>query len=1041
MRSDDPDCSATATYELGLKTTAEVIMGIWQVPPPTNLAQQLPINWAVPHREIAVAEFRPRARVLVLEDDEAAEQLLVRDEEQPAETVRVQYNLADRNDLFSATIALVRKVTGFPVSMNLLDVEIDDNGIYRPRAFVLEPDYLIDASGIAECFHGSETHPWGYLLKKFLPFENSIPLLLGHIANFFLDELMTKPEVTFQELKSRIFNLSPLAFCLFSDREIRELIQKSQGHFIRLKQLVQEGLGTEGVVPEQSYLEPSFYSELYGLQGRLDLLHRPNQADARTAIVELKSGKPYKVNRQGISPNHYIQTLLYDLLVRSAFGASTNVGCFILYSREQDRPLRFAPLVKAQQYEALQIRNQLVAIEYLLAQLGQEAEDLLAQTDRLLGRLQARNFPRIQGFAARDLERFSKVYQSLSSLERKYVGVFSGFIAREQLLAKTGVQGTESINGLASLWLNHAEDKEQNYQRLAQLELAMNQAKEEEPLLIFLRTEQTNPLANFRVGDIAVLFPASDDGHGMLDHQIFKCTIVELDAVQVKIRLRSRQFNDRIFREQRSWNLEHDLLDSSFAAYYRGLFSFAQSTSSQRALLLGTRPPAELTLRTPGNWPANLTEEQGQILDQMIATQEYFLLWGPPGTGKTSVMLHHLVRYLLLTTQEQLLLLAYTNRAVDEICESLERIGGDIREQYLRIGSRYGTAPRFQEQLLQKQIEDIGSRRALRELISSRRIVVGTVASLASRTDLFQLKTFDRVIIDEASQILEPLLVGLLPRFNRWILIGDHRQLPAVVTQRKEDHLIKDEELRASYINDTAQSLFERLYLTCQRNNWDWAYAQLSHQGRMHTDIMQFPAKMFYSQQLSCLPGSTVRGEEQSSPLSWQIPLDASWLEQRLCEQRLLFLSTPVDYDSPTLKTNRPEAELIGQTIAAFFRLQQYNQIEKPLSLGIITPYRAQIAQIRHILEQYKIATDEITIDTVERYQGGARDIVLISLCTNSQRQLEQLSVLSAEGIDRKLNVAMTRAREHLVIFGNAEILKTNPVYHELIESFQVKKN
>ena len=74
-----------------------------------------------------------------------------------------------------------------------------------------------------------------------------------------------------------------------------------------------------------------------------------------------------------------------------------------------------------------------------------------------------------------------------------------------------------------------------------------------------------------------------------------------------------------------------------------------------------------------------------------------------------------------------------------------------------------------------------------------------------------------------------------------------------------------------------------------------------------------------------------------------------------------------------------------------------------------------------------------MTIDTVERYQGGARDVIILSLCTNSLSQLDSLVSLSHEGVDRRLNVALTRARKHLVILGNQDILKTNPIYGKLI--------
>ncbi|MEL6720631.1 MAG: C-terminal helicase domain-containing protein, partial [Bacteroidota bacterium] len=105
-------------------------------------------------------------------------------------------------------------------------------------------------------------------------------------------------------------------------------------------------------------------------------------------------------------------------------------------------------------------------------------------------------------------------------------------------------------------------------------------------------------------------------------------------------------------------------------------------------------------------------------------------------------------------------------------------------------------------------------------------------------------------------------------------------------------------------------------------------------------------------------------------------------------------------------------------------------------SIGIITPYRAQIAQIRDTLKDANIDLNLLTIDTVERYQGGARDIILISLCTNSLSQLQSLVSLSDDGVDRKLNVALTRARTHLIVIGNEDLLQNDLTYRELMASF-----
>jgi len=100
----------------------------------------------------------------------------------------------------------------------------------------------------------------------------------------------------------------------------------------------------------------------------------------------------------------------------------------------------------------------------------------------------------------------------------------------------------------------------------------------------------------------------------------------------------------------------------------------------------------------------------------------------------------------------------------------------------------------------------------------------------------------------------------------------------------------------------------------------------------------------------------------------------------------------------------------------------------------VITPYRAQIAAINKEMKSLLPEVDElITVDTVERYQGGSRDYIIMSTCMNFSFQLRSLVSLSEDGVDRKLNVAITRAKEQFVLVGSQEILEQNDTYKSLI--------
>ncbi|MEO7176637.1 MAG: DEAD/DEAH box helicase [Saprospiraceae bacterium] len=1019
-----------ALIELGILVAVNVVSSSVGVEIPESIASFVKdLPW--PDRpEGQTQQHLPELRVFAIEDLPLSNELLAEDPQNPGIIIRIQYGMPDRNAHFDESIELIREVFGFPITLQLIDVVVRDEVFYEPRIIVIQPDHLIDVTAIAECFSAEYADPRTHILKKYLPQEVRSPLVIGNLVNWILDKLLSEEDMTWQQLKLEMFRTNPLGLSVLPEDQLIVMMQKLQAHYVHLVQVIMVQFPNLRIEPKHCLLEPSFLSASYGIQGRLDVFHFSPDRPQEAAIIELKSGSTYKVNQYGLNRNHYIQTMLYDLLIQSAFKGSVKPSNYILYSALEIDQLKFAPVLKTEQEEAINMRNRVLALEYQLGSIRSQS----SFAESVIGSLNLASMPFLKGFQSRDVQAFEERMLRLNDIERAYFLAFAGFIAREQNIAKVGRQGFDTVNGQAALWLEDPLEKEQQFKILRHLELTEHSCDQVTPIVILKRPDGGSKLANFRVGDVVILYRSIKEQRP-IEGQIHRSSIISINNERVELRLRAPQLHREVFDAPGLWNIEPDSVDSSFISLSRGLYGLILAPKAMRELLLTQRAPA-IPQPTVPIQADKMTIQQQQVLSNMLAAPEYFLLWGPPGTGKTSVMLKEAIRWILDHTNERILLLAYTNRAVDEMCEAIESIGPNIRENYFRIGSRYGTDPGYREQLLDNKIEGISKRRDLIQLIENHRIIVGTIASVSGKPELFELLNFDRVIIDEASQILEPVLVGLLPKVKRFILIGDHRQLPAVVAQHPDQSKVEDPKLNKLGLKDMRDSLFERLYARCREEKWNWAYAQLEMQGRMHEDLMSFPSAAFYEGNLSILPAQENEEHFQKKALDIEGMIEENW-KNKLLTQRNVFI--PQIPQQSTHKTNLEEAAMVVDIIEFFKdKYEREGRQWNSQTLGVITPFRAQIAAIQHLVDTRGLKDLALTVDTVERYQGGARDIILMSLCANSPAHLRSIVSLSSDGIDRKLNVALTRGRNHMILIGNPEILNKNAVYQDWIVRYGI---
>jgi len=1005
--------------EIGHYVCAQLSYILWQLPVHKDaISEKCEVYFMADKR--AVIGFKPIVEAVLFDINTEAKTLHFYDEEAPTEEKIALYDIHDKNELFSSNIDSILRHFTLPIHINFVDTEIREDGVYLPMGWVISPDFLLDVTSISECFKDFGAEPMLYLISKFKPQDFTSALMIGNLVNFMLDEIIHQPDIPFKDLLKKMFPIDPLGFALLDDAGMRDLMAKLQEHYNNLRQSILTDFNKFEIYSKNIYLEPSFYSRDFGIQGRLDLLHQ--KSDKVTYdIIELKSGKTFKPNTYGINASHYIQTLLYDLMVQSAFNIRTKSYKYILYSKEAVNSMRFAPPVRQQQYEAMKLRNDIISILQALKDVS--------KTQSILGYIKPPNFPKLKGFNQQDIEHFYNMYNGLDSVEKAYFDHFTAFITREYTLARTGEHGIHKSYGHSALWLETEDEKIERFALLRRLSIYENKSNQEDSFIVFKRDDNDNTLVNFRVGDIAVLYPVNEDSYRpILSNQVFKGSITEISNNHVTVKLRSKQYNQTLFHDNLYWNIELDSLDSGFNMMYKNLFEWGRSDKEYKNLILGRKAPETSPIKTIQNHKEGMTHVQSDLMDKVIAAKDYFLLWGPPGTGKTSVMLKNIVGYLYHNTTENILLLAYTNRAVDEICEAVIQIGEEMTHAFIRIGSRLSTSEKFHNHLLDVQIKKMSSRKEIVELLKEKRIFISTISSFYSKQEIYLFKRFDTVIIDEASQILEPMILGLLEPFKRRILIGDHKQLPAVVVQDGVSSRVNDEKLEYIGIFDARTSLFERLFMQLSHNDWHHAYGILHEQGRMHQDLMAFPNEHFYHDQLATLPDNA----RQLKTQFFEILADKdNWLSHRL-----LYITSEVD-PNINWKTNVFEADICLEIIKSI--IAQYELNSKQFhhnSVGIITPYRAQIAliaqQLASLPEKYR---EKITIDTVERYQGSARDIIIYSFCVNKKSQLDALISPSREGIDRKLNVALTRAKEQIILVGCEDILRENDTYGVLLDA------
>lgn len=917
--------------------------------------------------------------------------------------------------------------------LNLLDVRVDEENHYIPNLIVIHPDYLIDISSLAACFREYGHHPLNYFMNKIKPRANTAPILMGNLASQFLDDYINEqPQepVSYPRTIKKFFAASALDFCTCSLPA--DFHAQAQAQMMNIRSFVHDVLphNIRNFNKKNTLLEASFICEKLGLQGRVDMMQKDFQV-----LIEQKAGKRDEYHRRH-KEDHFIQMMLYQGVLMYNFGQETaNMQTFLLYSKYADGLLieHFAENLFR---ESIKLRNYIVHNEMRLGDgaIGEIVDSL--STD-LLNELQIGG-KLWNDYQEPQLQTAINTLKRCTPLERAYFNRFFTFVSKEQILSKTG-GSNDASHGFAGNWHIPLHEKLEAGNILTGLTIQEKQSsgpgKGYDLIELHIPTQDEDFLPNFRTGDMVILYAYKEEPD-MRKQILMKGNILELQPDCMTLVLRNGQQNkDIIGGKEEVFAVEHDFSDTSANNGFRGLYAFLSAQADRKELLLGVRPPAQLE-------DVKLNGDYGRFNELILKekqAKDYFLLVGPPGTGKTSCALRFMVEEALSEPDTSILLLSYTNRAVDEICAMLTDSGIADRTPFIRIGNELSCDKRFVPYLLKYSLDDCPKLTDIQQKMARTRIFVGTTTAINNRLNLFTLKHFQLAIIDEASQILEPDLIGILSArhqqhnaIDKFVLVGDYKQLPAIAQQSAEEAAVTDLLLRNIGLEDCRNSLFERLY----KSSPDTCRSILHKQGRMHPAIAEFPNQTFY-----------YREQLESVPLPHQLeetPYEAGLtpqdtIDQLLLERRMVFIPAEApDHLTCSDKTNPNEARIVATLLAHIYRLTE-SRFDPNRTVGVIVPYRNQIAMIRKEIARLQLpALQDISIDTVERYQGSQRDIIIYSFTIQNFSQLNFLTANTfQEGnflIDRKLNVALTRARKQLLLTGNPHILGANITFYKLME-------
>lgn len=809
-------------------------------------------------------------------------------------------------------------------------------------------------------------------------------------------------------------------------------------------------------------IEEKVWSPVYGIKGMIDatvqvLMQDGNEKRTLTVPLEVKTGK---------FPNaaHKAQTALYTLLLSDRYDVEVIYG--VLYYTETSEISRI-PAIRHELIHMLMQRNELAC--YVQQRL--ELPPML-KSAHLCGKCYAQTpcflYHKLiddgNGETSGMGETFDNVAKHLKPTHQKFFQKWDDLITKEEKVV---------MKLRRELWTMQSEEREKVGRCFGNVVIDP-EFKHEEPngpkinrfMYAFKKRKSTADFSfaesQITTGEPIVI--SDEKGHFALASGYV--TRVQKDRIYLAVdrRLHNARVRKTNFDAERNqvftgimevvedgvgqstsisaepqdpvlYRIDKDEFSNGMATVRNNLIHLMErdafGAQALRRLIVEGAAPSFRPAATPhvfanSTSQTSLNVDQERAIEKVMSAKDYALVLGMPGTGKTTTIAH-IIR-ALAAQGKSVLLTSYTHTAVDNILLKIRDAGIGV----FRLGNVAKIHPDVQEfadlaGVPMKTVQEI-------ESAYSRQVVATTC--LGVNHPIFNQRVFDYCIVDEASQITLPVCLGPIRMAKKFILVGDHYQLPPLV-QNKE-----------AAEGGLDISLFKML------SENPSSVVNLEHQYRMCEEIMALSNTLVYNGRLKC-------GTQVVAKRTMTIPNINALIKHHHDSPNFLSTTTSnvclntargscwlrdlIDpsvkaclVNTDTLLPASRESESGGSRIVNHCEATLCTQLVEslittgvnPSDIGVITLYRSQLALIKQGLRHHQRAVE---MHTADKFQGRDKEVVVLSLVRSNEKQ--NVGDLLKDW--RRVNVAFTRARTKLLVVGSAGTLKGNELLGKFVALMQ----